>query len=83
LNYIKAIEDQNEKLREISWIQSHVVRAPLSRIMGLIPLIHDADDIAEKEMMLDYVIISANELDEIIRNITAKSTGGNNAIKPV
>jgi PAS domain S-box-containing protein len=83
LNYIKAIEGQNEKLREISWIQSHVVRAPLSRIMGLIPLIHDADDIVEKEMMLDYVIMSANELDEIIRNITAKSSGGNNAIKPV
>jgi PAS domain S-box-containing protein len=82
LNYIKAIEAQNEKLREISWIQSHVVRAPLSRIMGLIPLIQDADDGAEKEMMLDYVIISANELDEIIRNITAKSTSNDDTIKP-
>ncbi len=77
LNYIKAIEDQNEKLKEISWIQSHVVRSPLSRIMGLIPLIKDADDTAEKEMMMDYVVASANELDEIIRNITAKSTGDN------
>jgi PAS domain S-box-containing protein len=83
LNYIKAIEDQNEKLREISWIQSHVVRSPLSRIMGLIPLIKDADDSAEKEMMMDYVVASANELDEIIRNITAKSTGDNDTAEPL
>jgi PAS domain S-box-containing protein len=78
LNYIKAIEEQNEKLREISWIQSHIVRAPLSRIMGLIPLIKEANYCpAEKEKMLDYVIISANELDEIIRNITDKTVAAN------
>jgi hypothetical protein len=33
--YVRAIEEQNLKLREITWIQSHVVRAPLSRILGL------------------------------------------------
>jgi PAS domain S-box-containing protein len=74
LNYIKAVERQNEKLREISWIQSHVVRAPLSRIMGLIPLIDAAgtsdSDVAE---MLKYLILSANELDEVIKDITAKT----------
>lgn len=46
--YIEAIEKQNEKLREIAWIQSHVVRAPLAKIMGLIELIKnrglDIDD---------------------------------------
>jgi len=35
LEYIKAIEDQNKKLREISWLQSHVVRAPWSGSWGL------------------------------------------------
>ncbi len=38
-NYIKAIEEQNQRLKEISWIQSHIIRAPLSRIMGLVPLL--------------------------------------------
>ncbi len=70
LNYIKAIEAQNEKLREISWIQSHIVRAPLARIMGLIQLFKDIDEEDEKEQMLDYVLISANELDEVIKGIT-------------
>jgi len=37
--YIEAIEKQNEKLKEIAWIQSHVVRAPLAKIMGLVDLI--------------------------------------------
>jgi len=74
LNYIKAIEEQNERLREISWIQSHVVRAPLARIMGLIHVIKDMkDNTEEKETTLDYIILSANELDEVIKNITSKT----------
>jgi len=74
LKYIKAIEDQNKKLREISWIQSHVVRAPLSRIMGLLPLINDSNCTAEeKTQMMGYLLLSANELDEIIKEITVKT----------
>jgi len=74
LNYIKAIETQNEKLREISWVQSHLVRAPVARILGLVSLINDIkiDDI-EKGKMLAYLLLSANELDEIIKGITEKT----------
>jgi PAS domain S-box-containing protein len=70
LNYIKAIELQNKKLREISWIQSHVVRAPLARIMGLVTLFKDVDSCQEKEEMLAFLIQSANELDKAIKDIT-------------
>jgi PAS domain S-box-containing protein len=74
LNYIKAIEAQNEKLREISWIQSHVVRAPLARIMGLIHVIREMrENSEEKETTLDYIILSANELDDAIKIITHKT----------
>lgn len=74
LKYIQAIEEQNEKLREISWIQSHVVRAPLARIMGLINIIKDIkDNEEEKAMTLDFLILSANELDDVIKNITDKT----------
>jgi PAS domain S-box-containing protein len=74
LNYIQAIEHQNEKLREISWIQSHMVRAPLARLMGLVSLIRNIqDNCAEKEIMIDYLEDSANELDNVIREITAKT----------
>ena len=74
LNYIKAIEAQNEKMREISWIQSHVVRAPLARIMGLIPLVKDLnEDNDQREKMFEYLILSVNELDEMIKSITDKT----------
>jgi PAS domain S-box-containing protein len=68
IRYVEAIEIQNEKLREISWMQSHVIRAPLSRIMGLLPLLTIEDP--EQQQIHDFLISSANELDETIRNIT-------------
>jgi len=75
LNYIKAIEERNDQLQEISWIQSHVVRAPLSRIMGLIPLIENTNEIdADVRKMLQYLALSATELDEVIKKITDKTT---------
>ena len=70
LNYIKAIERQNKKLREISWVQSHVVRAPLARIMGLVQLFKEANDNDERACMLEFLTISTNELDQAIKNIT-------------
>jgi hypothetical protein len=39
LKHINTIEVQNAKLKNIAWTQSHVVRAPLSRILGIIDLI--------------------------------------------
>ncbi|RKR84987.1 PAS domain S-box-containing protein [Mucilaginibacter gracilis] len=73
--YIKAIEEQNDRLREISWIQSHIVRAPLARILGLVPLIENpAESLDEKEKMLEYMLQSARDLDDVIKNITEKTT---------
>jgi PAS domain S-box-containing protein len=71
INYINEIEQQNEKLREISWIQSHVVRAPLARLMGLVSLLKDGrNDGEEKQKMLEYILISSRELDDVIGEIT-------------
>jgi len=70
----EALEKQNEKLKEISWMQSHVIRAPLAKILGLIPLINDArENNMEREKMLDYLIVSANELDNVIGDITDRT----------
>lgn len=74
LMYLKAIEQQNKQLMEIAWTQSHLVRAPLARIMGLVHLISDEDTtLPEKMEMLPHVIDSANELDDIIRKIVNQS----------
>lgn len=69
VNYIFSIEGLNKRLGEISWMQSHVVRAPLARIMGLSELLrYNEGDITHKEL-LGLLTDSANELDEIIRKI--------------
>lgn len=72
----QALETQNEKLKEIAWVQSHEVRAPLARLMGLTLLLKDYPnanmDIPET---LGHLMDSANELDEIIRRIVRKTEG--------
>ncbi|AFL85135.1 PAS domain S-box [Belliella baltica DSM 15883] len=74
--HIAAIEKQNEKLKEIAWIQSHVVRAPLARLMGLVNLIsmtEDSDPEIDKNELLQHILNSTEELDKIIRDITNKT----------
>lgn len=75
--YIEAIETQNAKLKEIAWIQSHVVRAPLSRMMGLIGLLdmeEESDNLTpDQKEMVQFIRESADELDGIIRDITIRT----------
>jgi PAS domain S-box-containing protein len=74
IKYIEAIESQNQKLKEISWTQSHVVRAPIARMMGLIEALGLKENSEEfKNELLGYVLSSAYELDNIVRDITEKA----------
>lgn len=74
LNYVQAIELQNRKLQEIAWMQSHLVRAPLARIMALADLIQNAPagDI-ETNDLLGAINQSAIELDNVLRPIIDKA----------
>ena len=72
-NYIQTIEDHNSRLKDIAWTQSHVVRAPLARIMGLVDLIQSYPNIDEQSQLLEHINTSAKELDSIIRKITSKT----------
>lgn len=74
MEYIRAIEKQNLIMRDIAWTQSHVVRAPLARIIGLINLLNaDCEENCNTEEVLDYIIRSAHELDQIVREIVRKT----------
>jgi PAS domain S-box-containing protein len=72
----QAIQEQNLRLKDISWIQSHSVRAPVARIKSLTSLLAggnmDEPSVAE---CLKYLISSANELDSIICDIIRKTEG--------
>lgn len=72
MNYIRAIEEQNERLREIAWTQSHVVRAPLARIMGIVHVLTSYPGM-DLQKLLAALLASAHELDEQVRLIV-KST---------
>jgi light-regulated signal transduction histidine kinase (bacteriophytochrome) len=76
LKYIEEIYKHNLRLKEISWLQSHVVRAPLSRIMGLIAMLKDWKQLSEQEntYFFESLLSSAAELDSIIHEITNKSS---------
>ncbi|WP_138483839.1 PAS domain-containing protein [Dyadobacter bucti] len=68
------IKLQNKKLKEIAWMQSHIVRAPLARLMGLIDLLklEEYDTLSRKEI-LHHIRNSADELDTVIKNIVYKA----------
>lgn len=75
LKHLEAINIRNKELTEIQWIQSHIVRAPVSRIMGLVNLITDGIETNPDEIkeLLKYINNSAIELDDIIKEISAKT----------
>jgi PAS domain S-box-containing protein len=72
--YINAIETQNVKLREIAWDQSHTVRAPLARMMGIVSLLRDFKlDTLEFNVWIDHFKDLASEFDNIIKDIVNKA----------
>lgn len=76
--YIRQIENQNSSLKEIAWLQSHVVRAPLSRIMAINNLlIENGQDHPETGMLFNALGSSCKELDDVIRDINSKTEGQN------
>jgi PAS domain S-box-containing protein len=73
INYIHRLEQKNKKLSEISWMQSHVVRAPLAQIMGLAELLAVDERDEEKKALLSRLRDSANDLDHVVRDIIRKT----------
>jgi PAS domain S-box-containing protein len=74
LNYLKTIEERNQRLQDIAFTQSHIVRAPLANMMGILYLIRDFDlNSEEGEELLQHFITCGLELDKNIKDIVLKS----------
>lgn len=73
-----------QKLNEISWMQSHLVRAPLAKIMSIANLLNSNLPQIEKQgkfkEMLHLLTLAANELDEVIRKISDKARQDENIL---
>lgn len=72
IEHLNEIESQNTKLKDIAWIQSHIVRAPLTNILGLIKLINETESVNDKEL-LNHLNQSILELENSINEIVNKT----------
>jgi len=72
--YANAVEQQSRQLLDIAWLQSHSIRSPLVRIMGLADLLCNTPNTEEeKNKLITYLMASTRELDEQIRLISLKT----------
>lgn len=68
VNYVRMIEKQNQDFKDIAWVQSHKVRAPLTNIMSLTEMMlqHPHGDQIELLFMLKDSTAKLNETIESI-----------------
>ncbi len=68
------IQEQNARLKEIAWIQSHKVRGPVASILGLISLV-DYELIAGENNVevLENLKTATHDLDLVIREVVEKT----------
>lgn len=75
LRYLEALDQKRRQLENIAYEQSHLVRAPLARVMALCHrLAFDGLAMEEREMLLDELKKSSKEMDESIRSIVLQTT---------
>lgn len=72
--HLKEIEDQNKKLKDIAWLQSHKVRGQVATILGLSQLIDEnkVDDDTSIEA-LKGIKHAAETLDSVVKDINEKT----------
>ncbi|MET4141600.1 PAS domain S-box protein [Pedobacter sp. UYP1] len=72
INYIQKIERQNKDLKEIAWIQSHLVRAPLANIMSLTEFLikYPGED---TQQTLNFLNDSSKKLNMAIESIVGQA----------
>lgn len=74
LEYISAIETKNKELQHIAWLQSHVIRAPVAKIMGIVHLLQQLNlSEEEKDGLFIDLVSCAKELDTVIHDIANKT----------
>ncbi|MBI1184107.1 PAS domain S-box protein [bacterium] len=69
----ESLERHNRQLQSIAWANSHLIRKPLSSILGLLELIKLNDGLVSPQT-LDYLKKSGKQLDEVIKEINSHSS---------
>jgi tetratricopeptide (TPR) repeat protein len=70
---------RNQQLKEYLSSNSHIVRAPLARILGLVDL-YEPGDSENLDFINESLHISAKELDDALRQINKQLSDGNDQV---
>lgn len=72
-NFTNLLQEQNNTLREIAWMNSHELRRPVSSILAITSLIEkDSTDQATNLRLILMLQKSVTELDEMIHRMQSK-----------
>jgi len=71
--YSETLEIQNRELKQIAYLQSHIVRAPLANIEGLITVLDETAFSPENRLYIGLIKEAAGQLDAVIREIVTRS----------
>jgi len=68
----KMLKEQNAKLMEYAFVNAHVLRAPVSRILGLVNLLIKSENprATEDKEVIQHLNESSKELDSVVRNLS-------------
>lgn len=69
------LRNRNEQLTEYAFINSHLLRSPVSKILGLINLL-DLDKEGDPKVMMQHLRRACDDLDEIVKKITIALDAG-------
>lgn len=64
--------EQNSKMQEYTFFNSHILRAPISRIRGLLNLLSMNVNPEEEKQVRELLMASMNELDQAVKSINSK-----------
>jgi len=73
----RDLEEKNKLLLKYSQMNSHDVRAPLARILGLVDLLKESVRTKDQQILIECLLQSASEMDEVVKtmnNVLHQST---------
>lgn len=68
---------QNQHLADLAWFESHKLRAPIARLLGLLNIINvQQPHHPQNEVVLQHLRDSGTELDQLVRQLSIKTMVG-------
>ncbi len=70
----ELLEQQNTELKEIAFLQSHIIRSPLTNIQSLLSLIDEGDLSEDNKVYFALLKEASQHLDDTVREIVMKAS---------